>query len=131
MDFVKATERRCGAGLRPVGPVWRYEGRDAEEAGIGKECGHLAHATNILDPVCWREAKIGVEATPDVVAIEDIDGIAFAEEILLHRHGKRRLAGARKAGEPQHAALVSVPLLACMPRHLVADGAQIPVLARH
>ena len=53
----------------------------------------------------------------DIVAIQHIDLIAPAIQLMLQRQRQRGLAGARQAGQPDHAALVVVFLPAILHRH--------------
>src|SRR5205085_12167290 len=64
--------------------------------------------SDVLGPILRRKTEIGIEAAADVVAVEDVDQIAFLEQAALDLHGDRGFAGAREPGEPQHPALVSV-----------------------
>src|SRR5204862_8117008 len=109
VDLVKCVAARL-ARSRAIGPVGRDEGGDAEDARIREERRNLAHPPDILDTVLRREAEVRVEAAAHVVAVENVDGIAAAEQVLLRRHGERRFAGAGQTREPQDAAAMAEPL---------------------
>ena len=73
-------------------------------AGVGQQRRHMRQPAQVLRTVGHGKAKVGIQAVPQVVAIENISGKALFEQLLLDQHGHRRFAGAREAGEPQRPA---------------------------
>jgi hypothetical protein len=57
-----------------VGGIGTDDRRDAQVARARKEQRDLAHASYVLGAIRRREAKVAVEASPQVVAVKD-DGM--------------------------------------------------------
>ena len=53
-----------------VGSVRRHERHQGDDTATAEEAGHFAHAPHGLRPVTRREAKVAVEASPNVVPIQ-------------------------------------------------------------
>ncbi len=79
-----------------------------DQAGVDHQLGDLGDAADVLDPVVVGEAQVLVEAVADVVAVEQVGVAAVGVQPLLHQVGDGRLARAREAGEPDHAAVLAL-----------------------
>ena len=100
----------------PGGPTLGPERRDKrnkhDEPRIHKQLRCLCHAPDILDPVCIREAKIAVEAMPDIIAVQQIGVTPRKRQLALHNIGNGGLARTRKTGEPKDDRLLPLEISA-------------------
>src|SRR5262249_7863212 len=113
------------AGGVAILAIWTDEAGDRDQPGVGEELGDLADAADVLLAIFSREAEAealrrsfgiaasleqrlrgGGEAEADVVAVQDVSGVAVVDQDLFERHGDRALAGAGQAGEPERATLL-------------------------
>ena len=67
---------------------------------------HLGDTPDVLLSVLGREAKVLVQAEPDVVAIESVGLETKVEEVLLESNGDGGLARGRETSEPDGGTLL-------------------------
>lgn len=67
---------------------------------------HLSDTPDVLLSVLGREAKILVQAEPDVVAIESVGLETKVEEVLLESNSDGGLARGRETSEPDGGTLL-------------------------
>ena len=113
------------AGPVAVRAVGRDEGAEHDEARAREQRRHLPHAADVLGAVFGAEAKVRVEAVAHVVAVEHIDLVTHAEQTPLGLDRQGGFAGARQAGEPKHAPVVTVAPAPVLGRNLMLDAAQV------
>ena len=65
-----------------------------DQAGVGHELGDFRDAADVFHAILGREAEVGVQPVPDVVAVEDVDVHGEVEELALERVGDRGFARA-------------------------------------
>src|SRR5450631_1625656 len=106
VDLEEAVALDARARPPPVVAIGRDERGDAYHARLGEQRRDLADAADILLPVLGTESEVDVEAAPNAVAIENKRCVTRIEQPPLEQHRKRRLAGARQAGQPYHRARV-------------------------
>jgi hypothetical protein len=99
-------------------------------AVITEQVGDLADPADVLGAVGRAEAEVGAQAVADVVAVQHHRLPALEEQAAFQFHRRRRLARARQAGQPQHAAVVAVGGGAGRRGDLVVDGMEVVGLDR-
>jgi len=67
---------------------------------------HFSDTPDVLLSVLGREAKILVQAEPDVIAIESVGLETKVEEVLLESNGDGGLARGRETSEPDGGTLL-------------------------
>ena len=107
--------------------------------GFGKQLGHGADAADVFFAILGRKAQAeplgeflavpllehagaGVQAVADVVAVEHVAVDAPLVQLVVDQVRDGALAAGAQAGEPNHAALVAVELLALF----AADAVFVP-----
>src|SRR5262249_20185874 len=99
----RIVKRAHGVAVLAVGADEAGHGNDR---AVDKELGNLADAADILFTVGGREAKVLVQAMPNVVAVEDVCQVAALDQCMLECEGNRALARPTQAGEPEGCALL-------------------------
>ena len=84
--------------------------------------GHFTDAADVLLPVLRREAQVTVQPVSDVVSVQNVDLASLFEELGLKLCGDRRLAAARKTGQPDDASFMTVLFLPVF----LADACLVP-----
>jgi hypothetical protein len=92
--------RACHAAL---GAERRNEGGQHDEAGVDHQLRHFGHAADVFHAIGFGEAEVLVQPVAHVVAVEQVGVASQRVQALFDLIRQRRLAGARQAGEPQHA----------------------------
>ena len=83
----------------------RGDERDhSDHSGVGKQSGHLSHSTHVLGPIGRLEAQIGIQAVPEVVAVEQIGRSASFYESTLYLYCNRGLPRSGQTGQPHRRA---------------------------
>ena len=97
----------------------RNERAEHDEAGVGHQPRHLAHAPDVLDAIGGGEAQVFVEAVANVIAVEQCRVHTARVKLGLDQIGDRGFPRARKPGEPEDRRLL-VLSAACASRPIVA-----------
>jgi len=84
----------------PVGGVRADQRRDGDDPRFGQDPGDLPGAADALGPVGRREAEVGVEAEPELVAVEHVGRPAHGDEATADLERDGGLAGRGEPGEP-------------------------------
>ena len=108
VNFQKLSRGSNPAGQVAPGAIGRDKSGDANDARFGEQFGHFGHAADVFLARGGGEAQVGTEPVPEVVAIQHKHLAAGAEQFPLQFHGEGGFAGGAQAGEPHHAAGVTV-----------------------
>lgn len=101
----------------------RDEAGYCDDACIDEEFAYLGDATDVLLSVFCRETQIGVDASADVVAVEDAAEEASLVQFSFNTNGYGAFAAAAQASHPYHdASLMEQLLFVLAGKHLVEDG---------
>lgn len=112
VDFDEVALRVEGSDGVAVGAVRADEGGEGDDAGIGEEPGDLAYAADVFGAVVGGEPQVLIEAVADVVAVETVGEVAFADQQFLEQYGDGGFAAGGEAGEPEGDALLVEKALA-------------------
>ncbi|SKN32588.1 Uncharacterised protein [Mycobacteroides abscessus subsp. abscessus] len=93
------------ADLIAIGAIRADERGHRDNTGVGKDLGHGTHAADILGAICRRESEVGVEAVPQVVAVEPIGRDTSGYQAALQFHGDGGFSGGGQSGDPDRATL--------------------------
>lgn len=81
--------------------VWGDEGRQGDDAGVGKELRHLGDSSDVLVSVLLAEAQVLVQAESDVVTVESVALDVVLEQFSLERTSNSALSGGTQTCEPE------------------------------
>ena len=101
----------------------RDEAGYCDDACIDKEFANFGDATDVLAAVFFREAEVAIDASADVVTVEDAAEDASPVQFSFNTDGYGTLAAATQASHPYHdASLMEQLLFLLAGKHLVEDG---------
>jgi len=88
------------SGNIPVGLVWRDEGRNRDDACIGKQLGDFTNPSDVLIPVLLAETKVLIQTEPDVIPIESIGGFLQVKKVLFQSTSNGGLPATAQSSKP-------------------------------
>ena len=108
------------------------ERRDRHRPGVGHQPRDVRDAADVLRPVGGGEREVAREPVAQVVAVEEVGGVAVLHQDALERGRDGRLARGRQPGQPHGRAARAerVPALAALEAALVPGDAGGVLCAR-